>query len=148
MSHFTRATASGASPVVRAVFHISFPRFQHLRRVGQSIPDPFVGQALLDTGASVSCIATSIVNHLGLEARGMQSVLTPSTGSVPVDREEYDVGLVIPPDVRPDDPLVQHCLPVVRSDLISQGIHALIGCDVLQGCIFHYNGDGYFSLAW
>ena len=96
----------------------------------------------------MSCSDTSIVNHLGLEARGMRKVLTPLTGSVPADREEYDVGPVIPPDVRPDDPLVQHCPPVVRSDLISQSIHALIGCDVLQGCIFHYNGAGYFSLAW
>ena len=107
-----------------------------------------MGQALLDTAASVSCIDTSIVNHLGLEARGMQSASTPSTCSMPVDREEYDGGLVIPPDVRPDDPLVQHCQPVVRSDLVSQGIHALIECDVLLGCIFHFNGDGDFSLAW
>ena len=139
---------SGASPVVRAVIHISVPRFQHLHNVGKSIPDPFVGEALLDTGASVSCIDTSVVEHLGLEARGIESVLTPSTGSVPVDREEYDVGIVIPPDNSPDDPLVQPCISVVRSDLLSQCIHALIGCDVLQGCIFHYNGDGYFSLAW
>ena len=44
--------------------------------------------------------------------------------------------------------LVIACVPVMKSELLSQGIHALIGRDILKRGIFHYNGSGYFSLAW
>jgi hypothetical protein len=40
-------------------------------------------------------------------------------------------------------------VPVIAADLAIQGIHALIGRDVLQDCILIYNGTvGEFTLAF
>ena len=149
VAHFTRTVDLGAPPIVEAVFHVSKPRWKHLDQAHIGVPVPFNGLALLDTGASVSCLDPAVVNHLRLEERGIADVWTPSTGPKPHPAPEYDVAIVIPPGRRGDAPLVIDCLPVIESDLFSkQGMHALIGRDVLQHCIFHYNGSGHFSLAW
>lgn len=149
MPHFTNPIDPGGAPLVQAVFHISFPRFVHMSGANVPIPDPFVGLALLDTGASVSCLDPSVIEHLQLQPRNMEDVLTPSTGNQPHLAAEYDVSVVIFTGKQKDLPLANHCMPIVQSELLlSQRIHALIGRDILRDCIFNYNGNGYFSLSW
>lgn len=148
MAHFTRTVKAGLPPIVEAVFHISLPRLGALNASQSQIPDPVRGLALLDTGADGSCLDPEVVSHLQLNERGVTEVLTPSSGPKGHTAIEYDVGIIIPPGRQQDSPLVINCVPVMASKLLSQGIHALIGRDILQHCIFHYNGSGYFSLAW
>lgn len=116
---------------------------------GHSAPSVCRARALLDTGASCSCLDPTVISHLHLQERSVTDVLTPSTGTKPHPALEYDVAIVIPPAKANDASLVIDCLPFIESYLFKeQGMHALIGRDVLQRCIFHYNGSGYFSLAW
>ena len=104
---------------------------------------------MLDTGASCSCLDPVVANYLGLMGRGIADIVTPSTGQNPHTATEHDMAIVIPPALPEDMPLIMECLPVIESELLAtQGVHSLIGRDVLQKCIFHYNGSGYFSLAW
>ena len=147
MAHFTRALEDG--PFVDAVFHISKPRANALSDRGVDLPRPLRGRALLDTGASHSCVDPVVTEHLGLEPRGQESMLTASTADETHTVLQFDLALFIPPRDSGDDPLALAALPMMHSRLLQfQGIHALIGRDVLSKCIFHYNGNGYFSLAW
>ena len=122
---------------------------------GQPTPPPVSGRALIDTGASCSCVDPAVTDALGLELRGWQDLVTPSTGRAKThSAPEYDVSIIIPPGNPGDERLIIASLPVVHSELlVRQGIHALIGRDVLVRCILSYNGSGvggtgYFSLAW
>ena len=76
-------------------------------------------------------------------------MLTPTTGSDAVTKNTYDIGLLIFATWQ-DAPFVIKNLPVVESDLLSsQGFHALIGRDILEKCVFVYNGStNTYTLAF
>ena len=119
------------------------------------LPAPFVGRALIDAGAGCTCVDPSVTAALDLEPRGREDMVTPSTGTGHYTTTQYDLSLIIPPEPDPkgsrrDAPLVLDALPVIHAELLTrQGIHALIGRDVLSRCILNYNGAvGYFSLEW
>ena len=148
MAHFTR-TLELEAPIVNAVFHISKFRLFTLDRLAIEVPQPVRGYALLDTGASSSCVDPSVTEHLLLEPRGMEDIVTPSTGDDYHTAIQYDLSIIIPPASSSDSSLVVDTLAVFHAKLLQpQGIHALIGRDILRRCIFNYNGSGYFSLAW
>ncbi len=103
------------------------------------------GLALIDTGATRSCVDSQVISTLGVNpigitvlgtARGRsQHHLYPAKFSFPAIRFEVEFG------------------SVVGVDLTGQGagktrIVALIGRDVLSRCILIYHGTkGSFSLA-
>jgi len=68
----------------------------------------------------------------------------------PHNAEQYDIALIIPPGVAGQPLLIFQTIPVVSSDLVNaQGFHALIGRDILEQCLFVYNGSvGSFTLAY
>jgi len=75
-------------------------------------------------------------------------MLTPSTGNTPVDADTYDISLMIP--VGTQTPLIIHNMPVSACVLFQgQGIHALLGRDVLSRCVLNYNGGiNVFTIAY
>ena len=116
----------------------------------QPVPDLVKIRALVDTGASCTCVDPSVLSALGLTPTGSAMMVTPSTGSTPHQTDQYDVALVIGASSASQPPLVVPTLAVVASELLSrQGFHALIGRDVLRRCILNYNGSsGFFTLAY
>jgi hypothetical protein len=81
----------------------------------------------------------SVLVALGIPATGTTLMNTPSTGSQPQAVNTYDVSILIPAASLP--PLVLGTVAVVETQLLNQqGFHALIGRDILAGCVFHYNG--------
>ena len=148
MAHFTRLFEANG-PRMMALFHVSHPRYVALQAAGVSPPEPFRGTALLDTGADGTCVDPAVLDYLGLHPRGLARMLTPSTGDEYHRALEFDVGIIIPPAKPEDAALILSAQRVTQSTLLGSGIHALIGRDVLQHCIFHYEGAvGFFSLAW
>lgn len=147
MPHFTRQFAL-EGPVVNAFVGVSQARADALKAAGQPVPTPAHVIALVDTGASGTCIDPAILTGLGLTATGSVPVLTPSTGSTPHTADQYDVSFLIPTGPN-QTPLVIPALPVMCSELAVQGIQALIGRDILRNCLLVYNGDiGLFSLSY
>lgn len=75
---------------------------------------------------------------------------TPSTGATPHISYQYDVQLVIPGSLPTHIPLILPNIAVASAELLAyQGIHALIGRDILQHCILTYNGSvGVFMLVY
>ncbi len=83
---------------------------------------------------------------LGLEVRGRTSIHTPSTGMAYVVRDQFEAHLVLGAAGR--DALSQTLL-VIESDFANQGFFALVGRDLLDLCVFHYDGpSGRFRLRW
>lgn len=146
MSYFTlQVTAAG--PILSAYITVSEARAAALTEAGQPIPQPVLIRALVDTGASCTCVDPSVLATLNLTPTGSVSINTPSTGTTPHLADEYDVGLTIPDGA---SPLFLQTIPVVASELLtSHGFHALIGRDILEHCLLVYNGkESFFSLAF
>lgn len=117
---------------------------------GQPVPRPVRIRALVDTGASCTCIDPSVLAELKLTPTGSVSVNTPSTGATPHTADQFDVALLIPGPDPAAAPLVFDTIPVVSSELLNaQGFHSLIGRDILDLCLFNYNGAvRLFTLAY
>lgn len=137
MPHFTLPVALPGGPVIDIMVGPSQARAHALSQAGQPVPVPVSVRALIDTGASCTCIDPAALSTLGLSPRGVTPVFTPSTGSIPHLANTYDVSIVIPCGTM--IPLSLPNVPITESALSNQGIHALLGRDVLSRCIFIYN---------
>lgn len=144
MPHFVlQMTQNG--PMLNAIIGVSTARHQALTAASQPVPDVVPVQALIDTGASSTCIDPSVLKKLNLSPTGKASVITPSTGKKAVDVDQYDIALLIPGAKASQAPLVIQTLPAIACELFdSQGFYTLIGRDVLSQCLLIY--DGPFSL--
>jgi hypothetical protein len=136
-------------PLLNAIIGVSKPRSDALVKAGQPVPSAIAIRALVDTGASGSCVDPWVLKKLELTPTGSVDVLTPSTGPVAHKAEQYDISLSVPPAVAGHVSLFLPVLPVICSDLAVQGIAALIGRDILQSCVLVYNGShSTFTLAF
>lgn len=54
---------SGQEPIIPVCIHVSAARFDALGKAKLKIPPPFIGQALIDTGASCTVIDHAIVDR-------------------------------------------------------------------------------------
>lgn len=134
MPYLTLQIAPGG-PVLDAWIGVSHARRTALQSASQPIPAPSQVRALIDTGASDTCIDPSVLKALGLSPIGQCLVNTPTTGNVAETRDQYDISLVI---LHPQKlaPFVRSAMPVICTELFAtQGIHALIGRDILRECL-------------
>ena len=128
---------------------MSNARYAALTAAGQPIPALVPLRALVDTGASCTCVDPALISALGITPTGSIQVHTPSTGATPHTASQYDVSLVIPGATAGTPPYVLHTIAVTEAALATQGIDALIGRDVLDGCVLTYNGTiKLFTLAF
>jgi predicted aspartyl protease len=135
--------------MVVAFIGVSAARREALVAEKQPIPNIVQVSALIDTGASGTCIDPSILKALKLSPSGKALVNTPTTGTTPELKDQYDVSIFIP-GTQQDTPLMVSNLAVIEAELLTQqNIHALIGRDVLALCLLAYNGKTRtFSLAY
>lgn len=148
MPHFTlQISPQGA--VIDAWIAVSAARQGALTAAAQPIPNPVKIRALIDTGATSTCLDPSVLQALNLTPTGSATVETPSTGGIPVSADQYDISLIVPAGDK-HGPLIVYNLPVICMQLFpSMGYHALIGRDILAQCVFSYNGSiEMFTLAY
>jgi Aspartyl protease len=147
---FFTLQVSPNGPLLDAFVGVSHARLTALQAHQQAVPQAVPIRALVDTGASCTCVDPSVLTALGLTPTGVAVVNTPSTGSTPHSTFQYDVSLAVPPALPTHTLLVVPNLPVVASQLLqAQGFHALLGRDVLSLCRFTYDGlAGFFTLVY
>ena len=111
------------------------------RVAGFSPPPPELAQALIDTGARVTCIDSRIARALDLRKTGAARMWTAGkTGTLAV----YDIELIVPRLFR-----VPSVIRALDADLWTHGFHVRIGRDVLRHCRFSYDGPaGLFTLDY
>ena len=139
-----------AGPLVNANVAVSEGRKTALIAAHQAVPDARIIRALVDTGAGFTSIEPAVLQALGLTPTGTIDIVTPSTGQGVHTTDTYDVDFSIAGAAPQDPPLVLSNLRVAACELyLKQGIHALIGRDILERCILVYNGSlAVFSLAF
>jgi Aspartyl protease len=117
---------------------VSEGRETALKAAGLPIPAVIRVSALLDTGASCTCVDPSVLAPLGLSTTGPAHIITPSTGAAPAVFDQFDVSLMIAGTMA--QPILHlKTVPIVASPLKHQGFDALLGRDVLKQCVLHYN---------
>lgn len=99
------------------------------------------GVALIDTGASTTCVDDAVAQSLGLPIVGKAKVSSASHDST--DKDLYPIYLEFL-----GHGLTFDLLQVPGAPLAALGILALIGRDILERCVLIYNGQwGMFTLA-
>jgi predicted aspartyl protease len=149
LPHFT-LTIEQSGPLVNGGVLVSSGRKDALIAEGKEVPTIRVVRALIDTGASVTSIEPAVLGALGLTPTGTIEIVTPSTGQQVHTADTYDVDFVIGGASPEEIPLTIKNLRVCSAELfLKQGIHALIGRDILSRCILNYNGaTNSFSLCF
>jgi len=126
-------------PIIEIIIFPPGPVFNALKAQGKPIPNKKV-IALIDTGATGSCINNAVAEELKLIARDVVPVQTPAGET---KQPIYDVGFALPSLTQ------QNILPilVLGADLTGQPYNALIGRDILSMCTLIYNGwDNSYQL--
>jgi hypothetical protein len=126
------------------------PRGQSIRRAGLAPVGPFLGKGLLDSGADLTCIDPMVRQTLALTPFNRIPILHPGSGPNPAPSFVYKVDLtILHPSGHAPFNLVRKLLTVVELDLAHMGAYVLVGCDVLEKCMFIYHGQaGNFSLTY
>jgi hypothetical protein len=134
---------SSSGLVLDVFVGVSIYRQAALRRADFNVPQPVLARALLDSGASCSAVDPAIIRQLAVPPTGRTSILTPSTGAFAHECDQYDIAIAV---LSPHN--VRFTVPAVEVALTSTGVDVLLGRDVLDQCLFVYNGPtGAFSLA-
>ena len=145
MPYLTVQFAS-AGPLIDLLVGVSQPREHALLKNSMPVPNPVQVRGLIDTGDSCTCIDPEIISSLSLAPTGTTTMLTPSTGIVPHECNQFDVGITL---MHPELAFNFQALPVIEAKLKHQGFQALIGRDVLADCLLVYDGrHGSYTLAF
>jgi hypothetical protein len=106
--------------------------------------------ALLDSGASVTCISNNVVQKLGLQPSGKTN-MSGSTGASTVDQYTFGVGLVFGATQAPTGAFTgQLNLHMVQGCEFTHhgfGFDVLVGRDILCKGAFSMSFDGHFILS-
>ncbi len=128
-------------PCVQVSIGLAQSLASQLLQQGHTLPKPISGIALIDTGASSTCIDSNVAQQLELPVVNVVNIASASHASsqqnvYPIQIEV--VGL----------PISIEAPNAIGAALNSQGLIALIGRDVLQHCTLFYNGiTGAFTLS-
>ena len=107
-----------------------------LLKEGKALPQPIIGMALIDTGASVTAIdKDTLEKSFNIQPVGISEVATPAGK---ISQNIYPISLSFPGTELPNFAPVF----VVACELNTQGIVALIGRDILSHCLLVFNGKG------
>jgi hypothetical protein len=125
---------------------LAAPTIQTLRQAGRPIPPPGAARALLDTGANATCVdpglLTPLVQASGLMPRRFVLANVPALGGSQWAGEYLLSLIMVHPSGNPRDNGVWRNHPTVEQPLNQLGYQVLLGRDILDACLFLYNGPG------
>jgi predicted aspartyl protease len=119
-------------PAVQVALHFPAVVAQELTNRGESLPNPVVGEALIDTGASFSCIDVEAARDLGLSQ--IDVAIMHSASHADQEMPVYFAAIEL---LGMGARLEQR---VMGASLKALGLVALIGRDALATWVLFYNG--------
>jgi hypothetical protein len=106
---------------------------------GLPAPQPMAVMGLIDTGATLTTVNSSLVQRMGLDPVGSRRLLT-ATGITPCYLYQISISLA------------DHAIPswdVLEARQDFRTFDLLIGRDILNRAVFHYDGPrGIFTLTF
>lgn len=128
-------------PIVQVSVTVGRAIAQEIVQKGGSVPAPVSGLALIDTGATSTCVDEQAAQQLQLPAIDVVTVASASHPSTQQNVYPIQIEVVGLP-IRVDAPRA------VSAPLKAQGLLLLVGRDVLQHTLLVYNGPtGSFTLS-
>lgn len=116
------------------------PLIDYLTQRGIQIPQPVGGNALIDTGASISVVDLSVLSSLQINPIGVAQI---STATGQENKNLFPARFILAKN------LVIDFAAVIGADLRSLRIIALIGRDALRHFLLIYHGNaGRATLAF
>lgn len=127
-------------PVINITILPDIYTIQDYSSKGEQVPQKKV-VALIDTGASCTCVNRPILDELKLQERDTNVVYTPSGKT---EQALYDACILIPTS---SNGMIS--LQILGANLHGQPYDALLGRDILKKCTFIYNGwdNSYYLMA-
>ena len=128
-------------PVVQVTVGVADLIAAQLSQQGLAVPTPVAGWALIDTGASGTCIDDAVARQLQLPVIDVVQMTSASHAATQQN--------VYPSVIEIAGANIRINVPRSMGALLNvQGLVALIGRDLLQHCTLHYNGPtGMFTLS-
>lgn len=119
------------------------------RQKKKPIPPACQVQAIIDTGAEITCVNSSVIQQLSIPAGAAIPVNVPATSGYSATIQ-YEASLwIIHPSGDHSQDLFLPDLIILELNLGPLGYQALIGRDVLSLCDFLYQGPaGQFQLTY
>ena len=128
-------------PVVQVSISVEQSIAQQLLAQGLSLPTPERGFALIDTGATSTCIDDGAAGRLNLPAIDVVTVASASHASTQQNVHPIQIEVI-------DLPITISAPRAIAASTGGSRAAVLIGRDVLQHCTLFYNGPaGSFSLS-
>jgi hypothetical protein len=132
-------------PIIDVIISIPQALAELYTRQSKTIPTPKIGIALIDTGATRSCVHAAIMQNLGVNPIGV-AISGTAAGQVPHDL--YPAHFAFPAARIEIDFTSVVGVNLTGQEVNGKPIVALIGRDVLSLGIFVYNGlTGAFTIA-
>lgn len=120
-------------PCVQVSIGLAQSIANQLLQQGKTLPKPISGVALIDTGATSTCIDDAAAKELQLPVVNVVNVASASHASTAQNVYPIQVEVV-------GLPISIEAPNAIGAALAPQGLLALIGRDVLQHCTLFYNG--------
>lgn len=134
------ASVSPLGAILELYVHVTVHKLASIAAANLPIPSPVLVRGLIDSGASGTCLDLTVIRQLGLQPTGSVPVHTASTAGAPQLRYQFDVALWLAPQPGAKPHNIRLTIPVIEADLAGQGIELLIGRNVLDQCLFVYDG--------
>ena len=128
-------------PIVQVILSPHATIVQQLHAQGITTPPTVTGNALIDTGANMTCVDLEAAATLKVPVVGQINVSSASHAAT--SQPLYPIQLQFAGlNISTNAPRA------IGAPLAAQGIVALLGRDSLRTCVFIYNGvGGHFTLA-
>lgn len=127
-------------PLIEVSIGVTGSVAEQWRNSGIGVPEPISGRALIDTGASITCVDEEVANTLGVPVR---EVVTMVSATEEIEKNVYPIQM----DVAGSE-LTIDAPQAAGANLQEQGLVALVGRDVLSHTTLHYNGPaGEYTLS-
>jgi|SRR5208337_3121347 len=128
-------------PIVQVSVGLEQQMARRLLQEGKLVPTPIEGLALIDTGATTTCIDEEAASKMGLPVIDVATMASASEASS--EHNVHPISLIIV-----GSQIMINVERAMGAALAPQGLLVLIGRDVLVNCSLVYNGPaGSFSLA-
>lgn len=133
--------------MIDVLIEVSQQRKLAMQSAGLIAPIAVPCRLLIDTGASSTCLDSWIFKSLNINPIGTVEMHTPSTSVNNAHRcNQYDICLIVPHQAINR---YFHTIPALESEFSHQGIDGLLGRDILESCLFIYNGElGIYTLSF
>jgi hypothetical protein len=131
-------TADGA--VVDVVVGWGAAQAHKLLSTGQPIPSPLQASALIDTGAEMTCIDSSLARQLSFPLGGFLPANVPAHGGLTFGVICPASLIVVHPSGKAKKNFARHNIAVMELQLAALQYQVLLGRDVLKRCRFLYDG--------